>query len=144
MAKDEGNLRLIRIYTKDASFESPSAPESFKVKAEPQIDVSIRLAIRALNAENYEVVLTGSVTARAEGLTLFLCEVQQAGLFMAKGYAPEVLERRLNMFCPKQLFPFLREAISNLTMKGGFAPVQIAFVDFDDMYAKRNPQQAQA
>ena len=137
MAKDQGNLRLIRIYLKDASFESPSVPDAFKVKTEPTIDLSMRVNMRALNAENFEVVLTGSVTARAEGQTLFLCEVHQAGLFMAKGYSVEDLDRRLHIFCPKQLFPFLRESIANLTMKGGFPAVQIAMVDFDDMYAKR-------
>jgi preprotein translocase subunit SecB len=140
MADDQSNLRLIRIYLKDASFESPTAPESFKIKAEPTIDLAVRVNVRALNAENFEVVITGSITARAEGHTLFLAEAQQAGLVMAKGLAPEVLDRKLHVYFPKQLFPFLREALASLTMKGGFPPVQIALVDFDEQYANRAKQ----
>jgi preprotein translocase subunit SecB len=144
MAEEKPNLRLVRIYLKDVSFESPSAPEAFKIKAEPAIDLAIRVAVRPLSANHYEVVLTGSITARAEGLTLFLCEAQQAGVFLARGYEGAELDQKLNVFCPKQLFPFLREALASLTMKGGFPPVQIALVDFDDLYRSRQPQAAQA
>lgn len=144
MAEDKGNLRLIRIYMKDASFESPSAPDAFKIKAEPAIDLVMSVAVRPISADHYEVVLTGGVTARAEGHTLFLCEAQQAGLFRARGYEGEDLQRRLHVFCPKQLFPFLREALANLTMKGGFPPVLIALADFDELYRSRKPAAAQA
>ena len=142
MADEKPNLRLIRIYLKDASFESPSVPDVFKIKAEPAIDLAIRVAVRSISPNHYEVVLTGSVTARAEGVTMFLCEAQQAGLFMVHGYEGEDLDRRLNVFCPKQLFPFLREVLASLTMKGGFPPVQIALVDFDEMYRSREQQPA--
>ena len=143
MADDPANLRLIRIYLKDASFESPSALDAFKTKSEPAIDLAMSVAVRQISADHYEVVLTGNVTARADGVTLFLCEAQQAGLFRARGYEGEVLQRRLHVFCPKQLFPFLRETLANLTMKGGFPPVLIALVDFDELYRSRQ-QPAQA
>ena len=142
MADDKPNLRLIRIYLKDASFESPSAPDAFKIKAEPAIDLAIRVAVRPVSPNHYEVVLTGSITARAEGVTMFLCEAHQAGLVMARGFEGEDLDRRLNVFFPKQLFPFLREAVASLTMKGGFPPVQIALVDFDELYLSRQQQPA--
>jgi len=143
MAQDQ-NMRLIRIYLKDASFESPATPGVFKIEAEPAIDLNIRVAVRQVSPENYEVELTGAVTARAEGETLFLCEAHQAGLFMARGFEAAELDRRLNVFCPKQLFPFLREAIASMTMRGGFAPVQISLVDFDKIYADRNKTAGQA
>ena len=144
MAESQGNLRLIRIYLKDASFESPTAPDAFKIKTEPAIDLAMSVAVRPISADHYEVVLTGNVTARADGVTMFLCEAQQAGLFRARGYEDEELQRRLHVFCPKQLFPFLRETLANLTMKGGFPPVLIALVDFDELYKSRKPGAAQA
>jgi preprotein translocase subunit SecB len=143
MAEDQGNLRLIRIYLKDASFESPTAPDTFKIKAEPAIDLAMSVAVRPISVDHYEVVLTGNVTARADGVTMFLCEAQQAGLFRARDYEGEELQRRLHVFCPKQLFPFLRETLANLTMKGGFPPVLISLVDFGELYRSRK-QPAQA
>lgn len=144
MAEDKSNtnLRLVRVYLKDASFESPTAPDSFKVKGEPAVDLSVRVGARLVSAEHYEIVLTGSLTARAEGVTLFLCEAHQAGLFRVRGYDGEDLDRRLHVFCPKQLFPFLREVLANLTMRGGFAPIQIGLVDFDEQYRARKQQPA--
>lgn len=141
MAEDQAEIRLVRIYLKDVSFESPTSPDAFKIRAEPAIDLAMRVLVRPVSAEHFEVVLTGSVTARAEGVTLFLCEAQQAGLFRARGYEGKILDRRLNVFCPGQLFPFLREAIASLTMKGGFPPVQISLVDFNEMYesSKQRP-----
>ena len=142
MAEDQADMRLIRIYLKDASFESPAVPDAFKITAEPAIDLAMRVGTRPVSPNHYEVVLSGSVTARAEGVTLFLCEAQQAGLFRARGYEGELLEKRLNVYCAKQLFPFLREVLANLTMKGGFPPVQIALVDFDQMYRSSKQQPA--
>jgi preprotein translocase subunit SecB len=140
----EENLRLVRIYLKDASFESPATPGSFKLTTEPTIDLNIRTAARQISAESYEVTLVGSVTARVEGETLFVCEVQQAGMFQIRGLEPAVLDKRLNVYCPKQLFPFLRETIASLTMRGGFPPLQIKMVDFDGLFAERSKTTAKA
>jgi preprotein translocase subunit SecB len=144
MADTDTSFKLIRIYLRDCSFESPAAPESFKVRTEPEIDLRMRVAARAIDAETYEVVLTASVTARAGGHTLYLCEAQQAGLFQVRGHEGAELERKLHKFCPKQLFPFLREAVASLILKGGFPPVVITPMKFDELYAASKSPSAQS
>ncbi len=143
MADENTSFKLMRVYLRDVSFESPSAPEGFLIKAEPEIDLRLAVNARALPDETFEVVLTGTVTARAEGRTLYLCEVHQAGLFQSRGNAAADLERRLHVFCPKQLFPFLREAVANLVIKGGFPPVVITPMRFDELYTSIKQPKAQ-
>lgn len=139
MSDENTMFKLLRVYLKDVSFESPAAPEGFMIRAEPEVDMNLRVNVRALPGEAFEVVLAATITARAEGATLYLCEVQQAGLFQSHGHEPASLERRLHVHCPRQLFPFLREAVANLAMKGGFPPLVITPARFDQLYNANKP-----
>ena len=134
-----------RIFVKDISFESPATPEIFRLRVEPRVELAFRVEARALGEDRHEVVLAATVTARTEERTVFLCEVQQAGVFIARGVEPADLDELLNVACPTQLFPFLRELVVDLTVKGGFPPVLIAPVKFEEMYAaSRRPAAGQA
>ncbi|MCY4563445.1 MAG: protein-export chaperone SecB, partial [Gammaproteobacteria bacterium] len=82
----------------------------------------------------YEVVLTLTVEAKVEEETAFLVEVQQAGVFACANMEPQQLEQVLSSLCPNILFPYAREAIDNLTLKGGFPALHIAQVNFDALY----------
>ena len=112
-----------RIYLKDASFESPRAPEIFlDSNYHPKIDVELNISNQLLNeSENiYEVVLKATIKATIENETAFLVEVQQAGAFTIKGIKDRELERVLESACPNALFPFLREQVGQLISQGGF------------------------
>jgi len=135
MNDESKGIKLMRVYLRDLSFESPAAPDVFKIKSEPEVELGLRIAAREVGGHLYEVVVTGTVTARAEGHTLYLCEAQQAGLFQVQGLEDEQLDRRLNVNGPKQIFPFLRETLASLTLKGGFPPLLISPPRFDELYA---------
>ena len=83
---------------------------------------------------NFEVVLTITITAKVEEETAFLVEVQQAGIFMITGFEGEDLRRILGTAAPNILFPYARENIDSLCVKGGFPPVMLAPVNFDGLY----------
>lgn len=134
MADAEKQFIIRRIYLKDASFENPLAPEVFRRRTEHSIEMAIRIAHQALDEERYDVTLTCTVTAKFEGQTMFLCEVAQAALATIKGHSPAELEDALNVEVPTLLFPYVRAQISGLTVMGGFAPVVLAPVDFEQMY----------
>src|ERR1043166_9750109 len=80
---------LQKIYVKDASIEVPQAPGVFGRAWKPNVDVQVATAISGAGTsggvENYQVVLTVTVTAKLEQDVAFLAEVQQAGLFALKG-----------------------------------------------------------
>mgnify|MGYP006164886825 CR=1 FL=1 len=133
---------LQRIYVKDASFESPQAPESFRTQWKPQINLELNSRNAAIEEHLYEVVLNVTVTAKTEEeAVMYLAEVQQAGLFAVRGLAEEQLAQTLGAFCPNVLFPYAREALDNLVLKGSFPPLMLAPVNFDAIYAETMKQQ---
>ncbi|MEP4486139.1 MAG: protein-export chaperone SecB [Halioglobus sp.] len=146
-AQTEGaqqQFSMQRIYTKDISFESPSTPNVFKKQWQPQISVDLNNRSDHIDdAGNFEVVLTITLTAKVEEETAFLVEVQQAGIFLITGFEDQDLRRILGTAAPTILFPYARETIDNLCVKGGFPAVMLAPVNFEAMYQQAMAQQAE-
>jgi preprotein translocase subunit SecB len=133
-----------RIYNKDISFESPSTPTVFKKQWQPKVNVDLNTRSNAIDEEgNFEVVLTITLTAKMDDETAFLVEVQQAGVFFITGFEGEQLRRILGTTAPTILFPYARENIDSLVVKGGFPPIMLAPVNFDGLYEQALAQQAQ-
>ena len=126
-----------KIYTKDISFEIPNSPAIFKQQWQPQINIDLNTNGSTLEDSVYEVVLSLTVTASMEEKTSFLVEVQQAGIFTIKGISESDLPVMLGSFCPNILFPYAREAVSDLVAKGGFPQLLLAPVNFDALYAQQ-------
>jgi preprotein translocase subunit SecB len=123
-----------RIYTKDISFETPNSPAIFKKEWTPEVKLDLDTKTAELEPNLYEVVLSVTVTATLGEETAFLCEVQQAGIFMV-GEMPEANKAHtLGSFCPNTLFPYARETISNLVNRGTFPPLNLAPVNFDAVF----------
>jgi len=141
----EKRLSIGKIYLKDFSFESPQAPEVFRqADWKPQTDLNLRSSHTAVNEEHHEIVLTVTVEAKAEDKTLFLVELQQAGLFEIAGYEGEELGAIIGSFCPNILFPYAREAVASLIQKGGFPEFVLQPINFDALYLQSKQQQAAA
>ena len=85
----------------------------------------------------YEVVLTLNATVtNGDNETTFIAEVQQAGIFAINGLDEAALRHTLGAFCPNILFPYAREAIDNLVLRGSFPPLMLSPVNFDALYAQ--------
>lgn len=145
-SQPQTQFALQRIYCKDISFETPNSPAIFHKEWKPEIKLDIDTRSTKLDDVNFEVVLTITVTAKIEEMTAFLCEVQQAGIFTIENIPEEQLPHMLGSFCPNMLFPYAREAISNLVNRGTFPPLNLAPVNFDAIFAayvqKRQQEQA--
>ena len=128
-------FKIQRIYTKDMSFETPNSPAIFSKEWKPEIKLDLDTRTTQLENNVFEVVLAVTVTATVEGETAFLCEVQQAGIF-GIGEMPENNKAHmLGSYCPNMLFPYAREAISNLVNRGTFPQLNLAPVNFDAIFA---------
>ncbi len=138
--EDEPQFSILRVYLKDASFEIPNAPQIFTDNWEPEINLQLNTAVSAVDSDIYEVVLNVTVTAKQGDKTGFLAEVQQAGLFTLKGFDDAQKGPMLGSYCPNTLYPFAREAISDLVVKGGFPQVLLAPINFDALYAQNIDQ----
>ncbi|WP_373082850.1 protein-export chaperone SecB [Zhongshania sp.] len=139
----QAKFALQRIYTKDVSFESPASPVIFTKAWKPKIQVDLNTRSKAVADNTYEVILTVTITAKLEDdETAFLVEIHQAGLFVAEGIEGEQLRQLLGIACPNMLFPYLREAVDALVVKGGFPALALQPVNFEVLY--RQAEEAQA
>jgi preprotein translocase subunit SecB len=135
-------LLLQKIYVKDLSFESPKAPMVFTTNVSPQTQLNVRSNAQQLAPDTQEVTLTITVEAKDKDSTLFLAEVAQSGIFVIQGYTAEELSIIVGSFCPNTLYPFAREAISDLVSKGGFPPLLLQPLNFDAIYAQAVQERA--
>ena len=135
---------LQRIYLKDSSFEVPGAPRVFLQTWSPEVSIELSTAHERLeDGSHYEVTLGLTVTAKNEGQVAFLVEVKQAGIFQAQGFAEAELGPLLNAYCPNLLFPYAREAISDIVGKGSFPQLLLQPINFDAVYAERQRHEAE-
>lgn len=142
-AQDQRQFQIQRIYLKDISFESPNAPAVFTGEWKPQHDLNINTKIEKVNDEIYEVVLSVTVTTKIGEQTAFIVEVQQAGLVAVKGFPEAELGPLLGAYCPNLLFPYAREAVSDLVTKGSFPQLVLQPVNFDALFAQHQQQMAE-
>jgi preprotein translocase subunit SecB len=144
-AENEKRLSIAKIYIKDFSFESPQSPAVFKSKEwSPKTNLNLRSSHTDLEDNLHEVVLTITVDAQEGEQTVFLVELQQAGLFEVVGYSKEELGAIVGSFCPNMLFPYAREAIAGAIQKGGFPEFVLQPINFDALYLQAQQQQAAA
>ncbi len=134
---------LQRIYLKDSSFESPRSPQIFQVQWNPKINFDIKTRNNKLQDDVYEVVLSLTAEAQLEEQAAFVVEVHQAGIFTLKDFGDDHLEHILATVCPSILFPYAREAIDNLVVKGSFPALMLSPINFDALYAQKKQQDAQ-
>ena len=132
-----------RIYVKDVSFEAPDTPEVFTQDWKPEVNLQLNSQGRPVGDKHYEVVLSITVTVKNGDKTAFLVEIQQAGIFQMEGFGQQELGGMLGSFCPNILFPYAREAISDLVTRGGFPQLLLAPVNFDALYAEHLRKQAE-
>ncbi|MGV1100467.1 protein-export chaperone SecB [Thiovibrio sp. JS02] len=139
-------FRLQKMYVKDLSFENPNAPDVFLEKGEPKVDVNLGLKHRKLEtADHYEVALaiTAKVTNSQTEKTLFIIEVEHAGVFLLKNIPEEHLPAVLSVECAALLFPFTRQIISQTSVDGGFVPFLMEPINFLGLYENSRKQKAQ-
>lgn len=137
-------FNIEKIYVKDLSLEIPHAPNIFLERESPHIDVQLNTHATAIDQDVYEAVITNTVTAKVGEKVMFLIEVKQAGIFRLSNLPKEDMEPVLSVMCPNILFPYLREVVSNVAVRAGFAPVLLNPVNFDALYQQHRNEQAQA
>ena len=137
----QAGFAIEKLYVKDASIEVPAAPQIFTNRTAPQINVELGNSATRLEDGVFEVAIKVTVTAKIEDATAFLVEVTQAGVFAIRGIADENLEVVLAITCPNILFPYAREAVSDMVTRAGFMPVLLNPINFEALYAQQKMEQ---
>jgi preprotein translocase subunit SecB len=140
---EQRQFAIQRIYTKDISFETPNSPTVFTQEWKPEISIQLNTATQSLGNDHFELTLTVTVTAKQGDNTAFLAEVQQAGIFLVRGIPETELPPLFGVYCPNILFPYAREAVSDLVTRGSFPQLVLAPVNFEALYAQQLQQRQQ-
>ncbi|MDP1871116.1 MAG: protein-export chaperone SecB [Gallionella sp.] len=137
-------FNMDKIYVKDLSLEIPHAPQIFLERDNPQIEVQLHTSAEGVDDGVFEVNVTATVTAKVGEKVMFLIEAKQAGIFTLRNLPEVEMEPVLAVMCPNILFPYLREVVSDVAVRAGFAPVMLNPINFDVLYQQQKQQQAEA
>ena len=134
---EQMEFQLQKIYAKDVSFELPNAPDVFQEAGQGEIKMNLSQRVNNVSDDLVEVVLSVTVTSMVGEKTAYLAEVHQAGLFAVKGFSEQNLHTVLNTLCPHTLFPYACRIITGLVADGGFPPLVLQPINFEQVYAQR-------
>ena len=138
----QSQLVIQKIYLKDASFEAKDTPQIFQKQWKPQVELELNSGNRQVADTVYEVILSLTATTKLEDAVAFLVEVHMAGIFSIQDFPTDQLEPLLNTYCPDVIYPYAREVISDLVVKGGFPQLILSPINFDAVYKQSRIQDA--
>jgi preprotein translocase subunit SecB len=141
-------------YVKDLSFEVPGAPQIYsQLKTQPQVNINLDVQARrvqegqsvfevaiVIRAEAHDSTPQPNGQANAPKSAVFVAELTYAGVFTLNGLPDNAVEPVLLVECPRILFPFARNILSDVTRDGGFPPVLLQPIDFVALWQSRRNQ----
>ena len=136
------DVDIKRVVVRDLSFETPMGQGVYALDWKPVYSWNMDLSNNRVADNLWEVILAATITAKLETNTAFLLEVQQAGVVEVADLEGDHLRRVLAIETPKLIFPYLRETVDNVAVKGGFPPICLRPPDFDALYESANPPEA--
>jgi len=139
-ASTQPGFAIEKLYVKDVSLEIPNAPQIFTDRTAPQVNVELANVTQKLDDGVFEAAIKVTITAKIADKVAFLVEVTQAGIFAIRNVPEENLEMILAITCPNILFPYAREAVSDLVTRAGFAPVLLNPINFEALYMQQKQQ----
>ena len=125
-------------YTKDLSFEAPTAPKIFAAmqKEDPDVKIGVAVDFSEFEENIFEVVLKVEAACTVSNETAFVLELEYGGLFTVN-VENEVRAAVLLIECPRLLFPFARNILADVSRDGGFPPLMLGPIDFAGMYQQQ-------
>ena len=135
--KEERLVSLQTMYIKDVSFEAPNSPGVFlEEEVLPETKINLANTHDKIGDDSYDVCLKVRVESTYNDKTIFVAEVEQAGVFVIRRYTEDEVKGLIAVFCPNTLFPYIRELVSSLVTKAGFPALLLQPINFEALYAQ--------
>jgi preprotein translocase subunit SecB len=136
-AADQPSFQIEKLYVKDLSLEVPNAPQVFMQSDAPQLEIQVANQAAQFSDGLFDVVVTVTVTARAGEKTDLPRRSGAGGHFSVRGIPRRTSSRCSRSPARRILYPYAREAISDLVTRAGFPAVVLQPVSFEQMYMER-------
>ena len=140
-------MQILGQFVRDMSFENILAQKALKVEGRPAISVQVALDAKKRPEEHqFEVATKVKVESKSESgdATLFILELDYAGVFHIENVPDEQMHPFLMIECPRMLFPFLRRVVHDVTRDRGFPPLNLDNIDFVQLYRQDMARRAEA
>lgn len=137
-----GRFEIQKIYVKNISLETPNSPQIFREQWKPSVHMDISNSVEDLGDNLHDVTLSVTATVSHGEKTIYLVEVQQAGIFLMVDFPGELIPRMIATVCPNILFPYVRETVSDLVTRAGFPQLLLAPVNFEALYQRQQQKRA--
>ena len=142
MADQDPVFNIQRVYLKEASLEQPNSPAILLEQEQPSVEINL-----GVNAENgaegvVEITVSATVQTKIQDKTVFLAECKQAGIFEVRNIPEDQMGAVIGIACPQIVYPYLRGNVADLIQRGGFPPVHLAEINFQQMYQQQQAAQA--
>lgn len=138
-------MKVLGQFIRDLSFENIVARKPLEGEVQPDVQVQVALDAKKRGEKNYEVISKYNITSKRKGgdETLFVLEVEYGGVFMIDNIPDDQLHPFLLIECPRQIFPFVRRLVADVTREGGFPPLNLDNIDFVNLYRQTLVQRQQ-
>ena len=139
--------RIVAQYVRDMSFENILAQKGISGDATPDIQARIDVDARKRGADDqFEVITKLNITSKTKekGETLFVLELDYAGVFQISGVPDDQMAPYLMIECPRLIFPYIRHLVANLTREGGFQALNLEQFDYIGLYRAKLAAQIEA
>ncbi|KQB14613.1 protein-export chaperone SecB [Rhodobacter capsulatus] len=147
-AQPQMKMSILAQFVRDMSFENAVALNGLQSpEVQPEMQVQVSLDARKRPAEHqYEVITKFKITStnKATNSALYLLELDYGGIFHIEGVPEDQMHPFLLIECPRQLFPYVRRIVSDVTRDGGFPPFNLDPVDFVALYRAELARRAEA
>ncbi|HEY5994315.1 MAG TPA: protein-export chaperone SecB [Gallionellaceae bacterium] len=143
-SQTQPQFNIEKLYVKDLSVEVPHAPEIFLEREAPRIDLQLNTQHSTISEGVFDVTVTAIVTAKLKERVVFLIEAKQSGIFIVRNVPQQEMETVLEVVCPNILYPYLRELVSDSSVRAGFVPALLNPIDFAALHAQKLQAQAEA
>ena len=136
----EPKIQMVSQYVRDLSFENPGVGRQVK---NPKVELAVDLqANRGTDPSQYEVVLKLRATASDDTATMFIVELAYAAFVVLKDVPEDYLQQILMIEVPRQIFPFARRIVADVTRDGGLVPLMLEPIDFVTIYRRKVAESA--
>ena len=131
------DIELLSQFVKDFSFEKKEdylffTEEDFKGKTDFLLNIEVENEKRDDRLIGISLII--NLEAKISGKTAFILEMTYCGLFKFPNVTEEILEKQIQIECPRMLFPYIRRIISQTMIDSGMPNVDIKNINFFDLY----------
>ena len=131
------DIELLSQFIKDMSFEKREnfvffTEEDFKGKTDFAFNIEVENEKRG--EDQIVTSLNVNLEAKIDKKVVFILEMTYCGVFKLPNVSKELLEKQVQVECPKMLFPYIRRIISQTMIESGMPNIDIKNINFFDMY----------